>query len=234
MNALILMTRIPIPGKTKTRLMEILTPEECAQLHRCFLIDIFKVIGICKKTTDVFVTYTPSNLVEIIEDIKPQFVATFPQFGDNLGDRMYNAILRQFNNGYSKVILIGSDIPEIQPLDIENAFKILDTNDVCLGPTKDGGYYLIGMKKPHEEIFKDNLKWGNKSIFESTVSIANSLELTVGLTSKLLDIDDKSDIEAFRKAVRKDEFNGKMNPKNTIDFIRNRWSSITNDERDIK
>lgn len=100
MNALILMTRIPIPGKTKTRLMEILTGEECAELHRCFLIDMFKVIEQFKKTTDVYITYTPSNSVEIIKDIMPEFAEPFPQLGKNLGLKMYNAISRLLNNGY--------------------------------------------------------------------------------------------------------------------------------------
>ena len=234
MNALILMTRIPIPGKTKTRLMEILTAEQCAKLHRCFLMDMFKVIEKFKKTTDIYITYTPSNCLEIIEDIMPKFAGSFAQLGDNLGLRMHNAILRLLNNGYSKVILIGSDIPSIQPADIKKAFAILDANDVCLGPTSDGGYYLIGMKKSHEKIFSDDLKWGNKSVFESTLSIANSLNLTVGLTSKHLDIDDKNDVQAFMETVRKDEFNGKMNPENTIDFIRKRWRCIANDERYIR
>jgi len=234
MNALILMTRIPIPGKTKTRLMEILTAEECAKLHRCFLMDMFKVIEQFKKTTDVYITYTPSNSLEVIEDIMPQFAGSFPQLGDNLGSRMHNAISRLLYDGYSKIILIGSDIPSIQPFDIKKAFKILDTNDICLGPTRDGGYYLIGMKKPHEKIFNDDLKWGNKSVFERTVYIANSLNLTVGLTSKLLDIDDKNDIEAFIEVVRKDEFNGNMHPENKMDFIRNRWRCMANDERYIR
>lgn len=234
MNAVILMTRIPIPGKTKTRLMEVLSGEECAEIHRCFLIDMFKVIEQFKKTTDVYITYTPSNSLEIIKDIMPEFAEPFPQLGENLGLKMYNAISRVLNNGYSKVILIGSDIPAVQPFDIKKAFKILDLKDICLGPTNDGGYYLIGMKKPHKRIFNDDLKWGNKSVFESTVSIANSLNLTVGLTSKLLDIDDKNDIEDFIKVVAKDEFNGKMKPQNTIDFIRNRWRCITNDERYIR
>jgi uncharacterized protein len=235
MNALILMTRLPIPGKTKTRLMEILTGEECAQLHRCFIIDMFNVIGKFKKTTDVYITYTPSNCLEIIEDIIPKFVVSFPQLGDNLGARMHNAISRGLKAGYSKVILIGSDIPCVQPSDIKKAFEILDVNDICLGPTNDGGYYLIGMKKPHEKIFNDTLKWGNKSVLEQTVSIANSLELTVGFTSKLSDIDDKNDIEAFIEEVsREDKFNGKIHPQNTIDFIWNRWRNMTNDERYIR
>lgn len=219
MNALILMTRVPIPGKTKTRLMKMLTGEECAEIHRCFLLDLFQVFNNIKEKVDIYITYTPEDSLGVINDIIPDFIDNFPQEGDTLGERMDNAIQRLLNKGYSKVVLIGSDIPEIQPIDIEKAYDILEQNDICLGPTKDGGYYLVGTKKNCSYIFNDSLKWGNKSVFEATLSIANSLELTVGLTTKLNDIDEKEDIEDFMKRIKKGELNGKMLPINTINFI---------------
>lgn len=219
MDALILMTRVPIPGKTKTRLMKMLTGEECAEIHRCFLLDLFQVFNNIKEKVDIYITYTPEDSLEVISDIIPNHIGNFPQKGDTLGERMNNAIQRLLNKGYSKVVLIGSDIPEIQPKDIEKAYDILEQNDICLGPTKDGGYYLVGMKENCSDIFNDSLKWGNKSVFEATLSIANSLELVVGLTTKLNDIDEKEDIEDFMKRIKKGELNGKMFPVNTINFI---------------
>lgn len=221
MNALIIMTRVPIAGKTKTRLMKILSGEQCAQIHRCFLLDLFKMLGELKETMDIdiYVTYTPENSFHLLEDIVPHLMNSFPQKGDNLGSRMNNAFERLLDKGYSKVLLIGSDIPILQPDDIKKAYKVLDDTDICLGPTKDGGYYLIGMKQKCSDIFGDNLKWGNKSVYETTVSIANYLNLSVGLTTKLNDIDEEEDIEDLMVKIKKGELKLKILPDNTIKFI---------------
>lgn len=234
MNALIIMTRIPIAGMTKTRLMKILTGEECAGLHRCFLLDLFKMFNELTEIADIYVTYTPENSLYLIEDIIPSFIDSFPQEGYELGDRMNNAIEKLLNKGYSKVILIGADIPSLQAEDIKKAYEELEDNDICLGPTNDGGYYLVGMKKRCREIFSNNLKWGYKSVFEATVSIANNLGLSVGLTTKLSDIDEKEDIEDFVEKVQKGRFNGKTLPINTINFIQSKWGVVESVKRCIK
>lgn len=234
MNALILMTRVPIPGKTKTRLMETLTGEECASIHESFLLDLFNVFQFIKNDMDIFLTYTPEGSIGIMKEIIPGYIECFPQKGDNLGQRMSNAFQYAFNKGYHKVILIGSDIPDIQPDDIENAFKQLNNYDVCLGPTYDGGYYLVGMRKMHGELFDNNLKWGNKSVFESTVDIANNLRLKVGLAAKHWDIDTKEDLINFIKRVEDEELKGKILPYNTMKFIQKYWSDKYNNKRHIK
>lgn len=234
MNALIIMTRIPIAGMTKTRLMKILTGEECARLHRCFLLDLFKMVNELREIADIYVTYTPENSLYLVEDIVPGFIDSFPQEGHELGDRMDNAIQKLLNKGYSKVVLIGSDIPSLQAEDIKKAYDELEGNDICLGPTNDGGYYLVGMKKGCKDIFGSNLKWGYKSVFEATVSIANNLGLTVGLTTKLGDIDEKEDIDDFMKRIRKGKFSGKALPINTINFVQSKWGGVTSVKRCIK
>lgn len=234
MNALIIMTRIPIPGMTKTRLMKILTGEECAELHKCFLLDLFKMVNELREIADIYVTYTPENSLYLIQDIIPSFIDSFPQEGYELGDKMDNAIQRLLNKGYSKVILIGSDIPSLQAEDIKKAYGELENNDICLGPTNDGGYYLAGMKKRCQDIFSNHLKWGYKSVFEATVSIANNLGLKVGLTTKLSDIDEKEDIEEFMERIKKGKFSGKALPINTINFIQSKWGVVTSVKRCIK
>ncbi len=71
------------------------------------------------------------------------------------------------------MILIGSDIPEIQSKDILKAFDILEHKDLCFGPTLDGGYYLVGMRKLNKIVFKEDIKWGEKSVFYSTMDLLN-------------------------------------------------------------
>ncbi|KNF07256.1 hypothetical protein CLPU_20c00320 [Gottschalkia purinilytica] len=226
MDALIIMTRIPIPGKTKTRLMDIFTGQQCAEIHTCFLKDLFNICNIIKKDIDIYLTFTPEDSFEVIKDITPNNIKVFPQIGDTLGDRMKNAFEYIFDKGYEKVSLIGSDVPDIQPKDIYNSFHILDKSDICLGPTFDGGYYLIGMKTLHTRVFSSNLKWGEKSVLENTLDIANELFLKVGLVTKHRDIDTKEDIIYFKNSIKNNEFKRDVSPINTIEYLKESWSDV--------
>lgn len=219
MKALILMTRIPIPGQTKTRLLDIFSKEECAEIHKCFLLDLFNMFEYIRKDIDIFLTYTPEGSLNVLEGIIPHYIKAFPQMGEDLGERMGNAIERVLNMGYEKAILIGSDIPGIQPEDIMKGFELLKKNDLCLGTTFDGGYYLIGMKKLYGEIFDNNIKWGRKTVFEGTMHIANTLGLSVGLVNKHMDIDTKEDIIRFEEMVKGGYFSDKILPKNTVGYL---------------
>lgn len=198
MNALILMTRIPIPGKTKTRLMDLLTGDECAGLHLAFLKDLMTTFTELKDI-DVIMTYTPEDSFFILEDMIPESIESFPQKGEDLGERMFNAIDGVLQKGYKKVVLIGSDIPDLSAKDIQTSFQVLDNHDIVFGPTYDGGYYLVGMKTPHEEIFHIPKKWGGKSVLESTIDIGNEQQLTIGLSPKYRDIDTKEDLLQFER-----------------------------------
>ncbi len=218
MNALILMTRIPIAGKTKTRLMDTLSGEECAALHISFLKDLMITFESLKEKIDIYITYTPENPIGVISSIIPDFINCFPQVGQDLGDRMYNAISKVSSIGYDKVILIGSDIPQLKDVDLLSSFNILNKHDIVLGPTYDGGYYLIGMKKVFKSIFSINKRWGGKSVLESTIDIANTENLTVGLASKYRDIDTRDDLFKFIDEYKDD----KSVALHTIDFLR-KW-----------
>ncbi|MHC6179803.1 TIGR04282 family arsenosugar biosynthesis glycosyltransferase [Clostridium sp. JNZ X4-2] len=219
MNALILMTRVPIPGKTKTRLMEFLTGEECAKLHTRFLLDVFRVCSMLGSGIDIYLTYTPKENLSYMRDIIPSYINIFPQSGNDLGNKMDNAINKVLYKGYEKVILIGTDIPEIQPSYIKKAFYILEDKDVCLGPTEDGGYYLIGMKERYSEIFSNNIRWGKKSVIEGTMDIANRSNKTIGFTHKCCDIDTKSDLIKFMFKVKDKNRCWDIFPKNTYEFV---------------
>jgi len=218
-NALILMTRIPIEGKTKTRLMSVLSGLECAQIHMCFLKDIFKVYRCIKNDVDIYLTYTPEDSFHVIEDIVPNYINCFPQQGEDLGDRMSNAIKYVLSKNYNKVVLMGCDVPHIQPDNIMKAFNELNHNDLCLGPTLDGGYYLVGMKKIIDEVFDNNLKWGYKTVLEGTLDLCNKSNIKVGLTDKLRDIDTKEDLMDLFNDIYNNKFENKIMPASTAKFI---------------
>lgn len=234
MKALILMTRVPVPGCTKTRLMEILSGDECAELHKCFLLDLFHVFEFIKDDMDIFLTYTPKESFSQMAYLVPSFIHCFPQEGKDLGEKMHHAFQYVFNRGYGKVVLIGADIPDIQPYEIGDAFDRLAAGDVVLGPTFDGGYYLIGMKNSIKELFHNKLKWGNKSVLEGTMDIANSLGLKLQLTCKHRDIDTKEDFIALKNRIDSGDFDDKIPPVHTIDFINKVWSDGEHVQRYIQ
>lgn len=201
MNALIIFTKEPVPGKTKTRLMPYFGPEECAELHKCMLRDIRKEMKYTD--SDLIVAYTggrPDYLKKVFGEKNTLFIE---QRGENIGEKMHNAIADAKDLAYDKVVLIGTDIPEIEAETIDAAFTMLDAADIVLGPTEDGGYYLIGMKEPHREAFEVTL-YGTGSVYEETVEGIRSAGLTTAAVESYSDIDTREDISAFRRRMRED------------------------------
>lgn len=202
MNAVILMTRLPHPGATKTRLMPLLTPLQCAELHGAFLKDYEACLKLLDKDVRLFIAYAPEHCSRETMALLPSNGHRFVQEGNTLGERMTHAFCTVFSMGAEKALLVGSDIPHIQPDHFSDAFQALKACDLVFGPTVDGGYYLVGMQSPHEEIFADSLKWGNLSVLEATCRIANERGLTVDLIQKQRDIDTASDLMEFYNTHR--------------------------------
>ena len=121
------------------------------------------------------------------------------QQGDDLGQRMHHAFKNSFESAYDKVVVIGTDLFDLTPELIEDSFLSLDSNDVVLGPAKDGGYYLLGMKNLHTPLF-NNKAWGSSSVREDTLKDLTNKK--VHLLKELNDIDVFEDIKhhpAFTK-----------------------------------
>lgn len=197
MKAIILMTRLPKPGATKTRLMPYLQPQQCAELHTCFLKDYESCFMKLSKDISIFVAYAPENESEAYLKLLPQKGLRFVQKGDSLGERMANCFGEVFSRGFSSAILIGSDIPHIQPEVFNHAFKSLEEKDLVIGPTYDGGYYLIGMKSLYKDVFTPDVKWGNLSVLEATFNKVNHLDLSLELLEKYRDLDTIEDVWSF-------------------------------------
>jgi rSAM/selenodomain-associated transferase 1/rSAM/selenodomain-associated transferase 2 len=201
-NAFIIFTRVPVPGETKTRLMPYFTPKKCAMLHSCFLKDI---AASCKDIkADIFVCYTPADKESKLHDIFGE-ISYFPQEGNDLGARMFNAIERVLKIGYGSCILVGTDVPEMRACDIRSAFRILEKKDVVFGPSEDGGYYLVGMKKPIREVFEKQT-YGHGSVLENTIRALSEKNISVGLGTEKYDIDTREDISKYRDRMRKNKF----------------------------
>ncbi len=194
-NAIIIFTRVPIPGKTKTRLMPCYTPLECAKLHAYFLQDI---MAECQKVeADIYIYYDPDGNVSVLQKLLGMKHVYREQVGENLGERMHIAIKEVLEKGYESCVLIGTDVPGLQANHLRQGFEQLQHADVVLGPTKDGGYYLIGARKIVPEAF-EKIQYGQGSVAEATKENLERAGHKVVFVESLLDIDTPEDVLEYR------------------------------------
>lgn len=192
-QAVICFTRVPKAGATKTRLLPVLTPEQCVRLHWCFLRDLAETY---KKTdAHLFVAYTPDPNWEQLKSVFPD-AGYLAQKGTDLGERMYRAIRTVLKLGYESVVLTGADLPMMGPEHLQSGFSALETSDIAIGATSDGGYYLIGMKQPHKAVFHVE-GYGGTSVYENTVAAAAAAGLTVSSALPCDDVDTPEDLRHF-------------------------------------
>lgn len=206
-KALICFTRVPRPGVTKTRLLPVLTPEQCAGLHWAFLRDLAQVYRAVD--AHLFVAYTADEGWEALKPVFPVAWDFFPQEGDDLGQKMYHAMARVLGLGYESVVLTGADLPLLEPRHLLGGFAALENADVAIGPTSDGGYYLIGMKQPRREVFSIS-GYGGSSVYERTVSAAENAGLSVAAAPVCDDVDTPEDLRRLAAQCAPDSFTGQF------------------------
>lgn len=212
-RAVILFTRVPEPGKTKTRLMPAYTPEECAAIHTDFLRRIAKEAG--NVYADLRVYATPSVEDPAFRKLFPRGAQFFLQEGEDLGVRMEWALEETLKDGYDAAVLVGTDLPELTAEDFRCAFRILEQKDVVLGPTGDGGYWLIGLTAPNHAPFEPK-EYGVGSVFEKTLDGIRAAGLTVGTVRTLDDVDTPEDLDAYRERAQRKRAGEFPFPKNEL------------------
>lgn len=204
-RALIVCTRIPEPGHTKTRMMPDLSPAECVGLHYALLRDVSALCLELSAYADIFIAHTPGDTTELLHLLLRAHATFFTQSGSALGERMYNAMKHVFARGYSQVLMIGADIPEISPEICEHAFELLENSsstsdptspDVVLGPARDGGFYLIGMHEAHPEAFS-LAEYSHDQVFRDTKHACEQAGLHVGVLRALSDLDTIDDVTSL-------------------------------------
>lgn len=195
-GALIIFAKAPIPGHVKTRLCPPLTPDESASLHGSMVMDVAEQSrGV--RNFDRFLACTPSSDHAFFQTLAARYGVTLcEQVGDDLGQRMEHALAEALGKGYRYALVIGTDIPTLSPPTYKNALLLLQTHDIVLGPTHDGGYYLVGLKQPTPELFAD-IPWSTDKVCSLTKAKAQSLGLTIGLLEAERDIDTFVDLQAF-------------------------------------
>ena len=188
-KALILFTKNPELGKVKTRLAKTIGNEKALEIYIKLLQHTKEIV--IELDVDKFVFYSDNIIYDDIWE--PSKFNKKVQVGADLGNRMLHAFGELFQSGYQSVCIIGSDCYELNSDIIAGAFDDLSRNDVVLGPTFDGGYYLLGMNKLVPELF-ENKNWSTETVYSETLVDLKKLALSLSTTVKLNDIDEEKDV----------------------------------------
>ncbi len=194
-KALIIFTRNPELGQCKTRLAKTIGDESALKIYMYLLQHTATISEPIK--ADKYVYYSES--IKKNDLWNTDVFRKKLQIGTDLGSRMANAFIELFGLGYEKVMIIGSDLLDLNPHHIENAFEKLNQHDMVIGPSKDGGYYLLGMKMIHENIFK-NKAWGTETVLKDTLNELQNID--VALLEELNDIDNFEDMKHYKQLER--------------------------------
>ncbi|MFC1813769.1 TIGR04282 family arsenosugar biosynthesis glycosyltransferase [Thermodesulfobacteriota bacterium] len=194
---LVIVAKAPVPGEVKTRLFTDLTPEEATDLYRCFLQD--KIAEIASlKGIDLAICYTPVDSKEYFTAFTPNGFHLFPQSGKNLGERLNNIFVDKLAEGYNAISIIDSDSPDLPKSIVQESFHLLTTGqaDAVFGPCYDGGYYLVGMRKSHPELFRD-IPWSTPAVLQRTLESAAASAVKTKLLPRWNDLDTFEDLLAY-------------------------------------
>jgi uncharacterized protein len=210
---LIIFTRYPVPGKTKTRMIPALGEQGAADLHsRMTEYTLLNLLTLCHdKSLEIGIYYSGgdrSKMQSWLEPVISSFLVNHPhltinpiayhaQVGQDLGNRMQGAFEDSFRHKIEKMIIIGTDCPDLSQNIIEDAFLALNSYDVVLGPASDGGYYLIGLSQSFSVLF-NQIDWGSDRVLVQTKSIIEQEKLSVYDLPVLTDVDRPDDLHIWK------------------------------------
>ena len=186
-NHLVIFAKNPVPGAVKTRLHARYTPTQAAAIYRAFVLDTVDAAMQARVDLRCVAFDPPGAEVELGDLAGPGWVL-FAQVSGDLGERMYLAARHCFDLGARRVVVLGTDVPSLPPSRIDRAFELLEANEIVLGPSMDGGYYLVGLSRPVREIFRD-IAWSTARVFAQTLERARAAGLAVGVLPSWHDVD---------------------------------------------
>jgi hypothetical protein len=196
------MAKAPEPGEVKTRLCPPLSLDEAARLYRCFLLDKIDQVKALKVGAPA-IAYTPDHARALFAALVTPNFRLIPQEGPDLGARILNTLNRLIDFGHSGAVAVGSDTPTLPLAYLETAVSLLAAPaiDVVLGPSQDGGYYLIGLRKPHPELF-EQMQWSTAEVFSETMRRARAKGLRVACLPPWYDVDTPEDLRRLKETLR--------------------------------
>jgi uncharacterized protein len=194
-RALMVVAKQPAPGQTKTRLSPPLDSSQASALYECFLRDTLDIIRCARQILDFqpIIAYLPAGAEAYFRALAPDFDLLLQQ-GAGLSERLHNATSHCLQNGYDQAVIMDSDSPTLPFASVCAAFTTLEgPADVSLGPCDDGGYYLIGLKKPVPALFL-NITMSTPQVVADTLAQAEANKLTVQILPTCYDIDFAADL----------------------------------------
>jgi rSAM/selenodomain-associated transferase 1 len=198
-RALVFMTKWPEPGRAKTRLAPPLTPVEAADLARCFLLD---TLDAAEETGfDRLLGFSPASAWRQFRDLVGSEVGLIPAEAGELGGALRLAQRTALAAGYREVALVASDLPHLAAERYQEAFALLDAADVVIGPSGDGGYYLLAARAATPTLF-DGIAWSTATVYERTLECAAEANLRVGAIAGCDDVDGAADLLPLLACLR--------------------------------
>lgn len=214
-GCILFFVKFPEPGKVKTRLAENIGEKTAAQLYKCFVADLLASLD--KIKADIRICYSQETPLSRYQDWLGKDYIYLPQEGQTLGKKMESCFIESFCKNYDKTIIIGSDSPDLPDRILKEALEQLDNSQAVIGPSKDGGYYLLGFNKNDflKEVFR-NINWSTGAVFKETMKIFKEHNYRVYQLCQWHDIDTLSDLQNLIYR-RKDS----DNKSTTISYIKN-------------
>lgn len=194
-------SRAPDKGRVKTRLSKDLDETVVVNMYKNFVLDILQKIKSSKIQYKIF--YDPPDTKNVMADWLGADNEFILQQGDDLGERMKNVFTTMFENSISRAVIIGTDFPDLPVKYLFEAFAGLKKSNAVIGPTFDGGYYLIGFNKDSflSHAF-DHMPWGSNRVFKNTMALLNETNLSVHVLPKWRDVDTYGDLKDLIKFLK--------------------------------
>ena len=216
-NNILLFVKHPENGGVKTRLAKDIGDTAAVSLYKCFVEDILSSLQ--SINARIWVCYYPESAKDDMAVWLGSNYIYVLQKGENLGKRLQHCFKSSFDKGFEKTIVLASDIPEISENIINNAFKCLEYKDAVIGPSYDGGYYLLGFNKKSyaAQIFED-ISWSTNLVYEETLGKIEAYKLQYSVLDKINDMDTIDDIRKF--SIRKgNDFSRGLKTKRCIEAL---------------
>lgn len=195
-SMLLIFIKSPVRGQVKSRLAAAVGEEAALELYKNITLDVIDTAKGCGHPFRI--CFFPPDAEETISAWIGRKHSFMPQIGGDLGARMENAFKQIFSEGFSRAVLIGSDLPDLPAAVIEEAFKALTSNDAVIGPAADGGYYLIGFNSASflPQVFH-GIEWSTNTVFQETMDVLRRASLRVHRVSQWKDVDTLDDLKAL-------------------------------------
>jgi uncharacterized protein len=220
-RGVILFVKLPEKGKVKSRLAQCMDEDLVLRLYENMVLDTIDMLT--RGRFPFRICFTPAGARDRIREWLGKEYHSFPQAGDDLGDRMKKAFARVFSEDVEVALLIGSDIPGLTARIIDEAFTVLLTDDVVIGPAVDGGYYLIGFRKKSFEpgIFHD-MVWSTRTVFRETMDKLHDASLKIHVLPELTDVDTMDNLKTLLSQAK----GPTSEPSRTRSFLEQHRKSI--------